>query len=44
MKIPESINDLLDMAYDTANSNYPIYRGPGMKFSVHCLATGLIFP
>jgi hypothetical protein len=41
MKMPEKIDDLLDMAYDTTNETYPIYRGPHMNFSVHCLATGI---
>ena len=42
MKIPQTIDDLLDMAYDNDNLVYPIYRSPDMNFSVHCLATGNI--
>ena len=42
MKIPQTIEDLLDMAYDNHNLVYPIYRSPHMNFSVHCLATGNI--
>ena len=41
MKPPANIEDLFEMAYDTQNKNYPIFRTiSNSGYSVNCLATG----
>lgn len=40
MKKPGSLNDLLEMAFDVSDIQYPIYRSPLKDYSVCCICTG----